>query len=52
MTLYIPPTPQPRVCACGCGETFIPPPSAPHKRFISAGHRILALDCKLGSRRS
>ena len=25
----------PRQCACGCGLTFVPPPSAPHKRFAT-----------------
>lgn len=25
-----------RACACGCGRSFVPPPSAPHKRFASA----------------
>jgi len=24
-----------RLCDCGCGSSFSPPPSAPHKRFFS-----------------
>lgn len=28
-----------RLCDCGCGQSFIPPPSAPHKRFLSERHR-------------
>ncbi len=25
-----------RLCDCGCGRRFTPPPSAPHKRFATA----------------
>lgn len=26
---------SPKACDCGCGRRFVPPPSAPHKRFAS-----------------
>lgn len=28
-----------RTCDCGCGRTFTPPSSAPHKRFALASCR-------------
>lgn len=28
-----------RLCDCGCGASFIPPASAPHKRFATSSCR-------------
>ena len=28
-----------RLCDCGCNRRFVPPPSAPHKRFASEACR-------------